>query len=57
MDVLVSELNFGAASRWVEAAERVPVPSRPSSTATTAKNNQKTQLDSDYDGNSNFHPL
>eukprot|EP00536_Pseudo-nitzschia_multiseries_P011570 jgi/Psemu1/67953/estExt_Genemark1.C_4020016 len=28
VDVLVSEVNFGAASRWKEAAQRVPVPSR-----------------------------
>jgi predicted membrane chloride channel (bestrophin family) len=30
VDVLVSELNFGAASRWVEAGDRVPNRSSPS---------------------------
>ncbi len=49
VDVLVSELNFGAASRWVDAAKRVPVPSRQSS----EKETPHTQRDS----NSDFHPL
>jgi len=41
VDVLVSELNFGAASRWVEAAARVPVPSRVSSEKPPDKNLNK----------------
>ena len=56
MDVLVSELNFGAASRWVEAAARVPVPSRVSSEKPSDKNLNK-QSDSNSDGYSNFYPL
>ena len=56
VDVLVSELNFGAASRWVEAAERVPVPSRPSSEK-PPDTNLNNRSDSDSDSYSNFHPL
>ncbi len=52
VDVLVSELNFGAASRWVDAAKRVPVPSRESPGIKASHR----QPDSSSDGH-NFHPL
>ena len=62
VDVLVSELNFGAASRWVEAAERVPVPSRSTSTSekqvtTTDLNRDSNKRDYNMDVKSKFHPL
>jgi hypothetical protein len=57
VDVLVSELNFGAASRWIDAAERVPVPSRTASKKVLRGKSLKKRFDSDSDGQSNFHPL
>ena len=46
VDVLVSELNFGAASRWVEAAHRVP-----------SRYSRKNVVDANRDIHNNVHPL
>lgn len=54
VDVLVSELNFGAASRWIEAAERVPVPSRRSSKTSSHDRNRDKKYGSDSEAHS-FH--
>ena len=56
VDVLVSELNFGAASRWKVAAQRVPVPPRssPSKETPTGESQDGPKLD---DSQSNFNPL
>jgi len=48
VDVLVSELNFGADSRWIEAAKRVPLPARPSP--------KKFATDTNLDNMSNSNP-
>mmetsp|Transcript_23752 Transcript_23752/g.55918 ORF Transcript_23752/g.55918 Transcript_23752/m.55918 type:complete len:556 (-) Transcript_23752:59-1726(-) len=55
VDVLVSELNFGAASRWKCAAQRVPTPPRTESSS--QKQPTPKNSGSDADGSNNFHPL
>lgn len=46
VDVLVSELNFGAASRWVEAAQRVP-----------SRCSKENVVDANRDVHNSFHQL
>jgi len=56
VDVLVSELNFGAASRWIEAANQVPIPSQPL-LKNLSTNTSLEKAEHGPDGSSNFHPL